>query len=156
MMIIRRIPMNALQKGVYSILMSKQEGNIIPVYDDVPEYQLDIDGNPLLDEEGSPIPVKLPYVTLGEFTYKRNGTKDTDIGDASQQLHIWSEYKGKKEVNQIADDLTAILTSWAIDLSDDGFKVIEQDVDFFEAFPEEVAGYHGVITFTSKIQNLGG
>jgi len=133
-MIIKRIPMNALQKGVYSILTTKQT---TPVYDDVPEGAM------------------FPYVTIGAFTCKSNGAKPTDIMDISLQLHIWSEYSGKMEVNGIADDITAVLTSWPIDLSADNFKVILQDVDFFEAFPEEIQGYHGVVTFISKIQNLG-
>lgn len=134
-MIIRRIPMNALQRGVYSILSQYQT---TPVYDDVPEN------------------AKLPYITLGAFTCKQTGNKTADICDISLQVHIWSEYEGKKEVNEIANDVTAVLTSWPIDLSAEGFNMMSQDVDFFEAFPEEVAGYHGVITFTAKIQNLGG
>jgi hypothetical protein len=127
--------MNALQMGVFSILSEKQT---TPVYDDVPE-----------DAE-------LPYITLGAFTCKQVGSKTADITDISQQIHIWSQYEGKREVNEIANDITAVLTAWPIDLSDEGFKVMSQDVDFFEAFPEEAGGYHGVVTFTAKIQNLGG
>lgn len=134
-MIIRRIPMDALQKGVFSLLSTKQT---TPVFDDVPED------------------AKFPFITLGAFTDKQTGNKTADIHDISLQIHIWSEYEGKKEVNEIANDVTAVLTSWPLDLSADGFNVMSQDVDFFEAFPEEVAGYHGVITFVAKIQNLGG
>ena len=134
-MIIRRIPMNGLQKGVFSLLATKQT---TPTYDDVPEE------------------ATFPFITLGAFTDKQTGNKTADIHDISLQIHIWSEYEGKKEVNEIANDVTAVLTSWPLDLSADGFNVMSQDVDFFEAFPEEVAGYHGVITFVAKIQNLGG
>jgi len=133
-MIIRRIPMNALQKGVYSILTQYQT---TPVYDDVPEG------------------AALPYVTLGAFTCKPGGNKTADISDISLQIHVWSEYAGKSEVNGIANDVTAVLTSWPIDLSADGFSCLSQDVDFFEAFPEETAGYHGVVTFVARVQNVG-
>lgn len=134
-MIIRRIPMNALQKGVYSILSAKQT---TPVYDDVPADAV------------------LPYITLGSFTCKQVGNKTADLVDVSLQIHIWSAYEGKREVNEIADDVTAVLTSWPLNLTADGFIANSQDIDFFEAFPEETAGYHGVLTFVSKIQNLGG
>jgi hypothetical protein len=127
--------MNALQTGVYSILSTKQT---TPVYDDVPSD------------------AALPYITFGAFTDKQDGNKTADVHDISLQVHIWSEYEGKKEVNEIANDITAVLTSWPIDLSADNFNVMSQDVDMFEAFPEETAGYHGVITFVAKIQNLGG
>ena len=133
-MIVRRIPMNALQEGVYSVLSTNQT---TPVYDDVPE-----------DAPGR-------YITFGAFTCKNTGNKTVDISEVSLQLHIWSDYCGKAEVNQIADDITAVLTSWPIDLSVKGFNVLSQDVYFFEAFQEEENGYHGVVTFVAKIQNLG-
>jgi len=130
--------MNALQKGVYSILMDKQKGDdVFPVYDDVPKDAV------------------FPYVTIGAFTCKQIGNKSADISEISLQLHIWSEYSGKMEVNKVADNITAILTSWPLDLSDDGFNVGSQDVDFFEAFPEEIQGYHGVVTFVARVQNIG-
>lgn len=134
-MIIRRIPMNVLQAGVFELLSTKQT---TPVYDDVSED------------------AALPYITLGAYTDKQTGNKTADIHDISLQIHIWSEYEGKKEVNEIANDITAVLTSWPLDLSEHGFNVMSQDVDFFEAFPEEVGGYHGVLTFVARIQNLGG
>lgn len=133
-MIRRRIPMNALQRGVYSILTNQTT----PVYDDVPPE------------------AALPYVTLGAFTCKQTGSKTADISDVSLQIHVWSAYEGKREVNEIANDLTAVLTAWPLDLADDGFKALAQDVDFFEAFPADEGGYHGVITFVAKIQNTGG
>jgi hypothetical protein len=133
--------MNALQKGVFSLLTNNVitvGEHVVKTYDAVPEDAV------------------LPYITLGSFTCKNLGNKTADIVDVSMQVHIWSAYEGKREVNEIADDVTAILTSLPIDLAVDGFNVMSQDVDFFEAFPEEPEGYHGVITFVAKIQNLGG
>lgn len=133
-MIIKRIPMNALQKGVYSILSTKQT---TPVYDDVPAC------------------AAMPYITIGAFTCKNAGNKTVDISDISLQLHIWSDYHGKAEVNGIANDVTTALTLYPLDLSNDNFNVMDQGVDFFEAFQEDEDGYHGVVTFVAKIQNLG-
>jgi hypothetical protein len=137
-MIIRRIPLDALQQGVYDILTTNlTEEDAIPIYDDVPDAAV------------------CPYITLGAFTNKFGGSKDVDISDVSLQIHIWSEYSGKTEVNTIANNVANVLTSWIIVLSAEGFNVIEQGIDMFEAFPEETTGYHGVLTFVARVQNIG-
>jgi len=134
MIIVRRIPLNALQKKIYELLTT---GQTTPVYDDVPPD------------------ASFPYITLGAFTCKQNGAKSLDMSDVSLQIDIWSEYCGKAEVNGIMDDIATLLSACPIDLSDDNFKVISQDIDFAEAFPEDNFGYHGVLTLVCKIQNLG-
>lgn len=133
MIIMRRIPMTALQTGLFNLLSA---GQTTPVYDDVPEDAV------------------FPYITIGAFTCKRVADKTSDIWDASIQLHIWSDYSGKAEINAVADDITTVVSSSAIEAP--GFFVISQDVDFFEAFPEEEFGYHGVLTVVVTIQNTGG
>ncbi len=125
--------MTALQTGLFSLLAA---GQTTPVCDDVPED------------------VVFPYITIGAFTCKRVADKTSDIWDASIQLHIWSNHNGKAEINAVADDIVTVITSAAIEAP--GFAVISQDVDFFEAFPEEEFGYHGVLTIVVTIQNIGG
>ena len=135
MIIKKRVPLVAFQTAMYALLTA---GQTTPVYDDVPEDAV------------------LPYVTFGGFTAKQSGTKTTNCWDISQQIHIWSEYQGKKEVNSIADDVSTVLSSVMLDLSAAGFKVIAQDVDFCEAWEEDDGGYHMAITFVAKVQDLGG
>jgi len=135
---IRRIPLIPLQAAIYNVLKPPIYIDGVPVYDNVPKK------------------ATLPYITLGAFTCRTNGAKRVDIADVSIQVQIWSTYSGKKQVNEIANDVMTILTSVPLDLSADNFKVMEQGCDMFESFPEETYGYHGVITFTVKIQNLGG
>jgi hypothetical protein len=133
--------MTALQTGVYRLLTDNVitvREHVVKTHDDVPEDAV------------------RPYITLGAFTCKPESNKTVDIFNISQQLHIWSDYNGKAEINEIANDVTNVLTSIPLDLSIDNFEVIDQDVDFFEAFSEEEGGYHGVITLIAKIQNLGG
>lgn len=125
--------MTALQTGLFSLL---SVGQTTPVYDDVPED------------------AAFPYITIGAFTCKRVADKTSDIWDASIQIHIWSNYRGKAEVNAVADDIATVISSAAIDAP--GFVVISQDVDFFEAFVEDEFGYHGVLTLVVTIQNTGG
>jgi hypothetical protein len=131
----RRIPLYILFDEVYRVLSTYQD--TCPVYDKVP------------------VKATPPYATLGEFTYKQVGSKDADVGNISLQIHIWSVYNGKSEVNEIADDLTQVLTSYPLDLSKNNFAVNDQDIDMFEAFPDSVEGYHGVLTFIAEVQNLG-
>ena len=130
----KRIPLLTLQKALYQVLINYQT---TPVFDDVPDD----------------IEIKLPYITLGAFTCRTNGTKINDITDVSLQIHIWSEYQGKKEVNEIANDIICVLGSVKLVLEDD-FKMLAQEITMFESFEEEETGYHGVITLDCRIENL--
>lgn len=133
-----RIPLVDFQDGLYLLLTGY--GQSVPVYDDVPEDAV------------------RPYITFGGFTCKQNGSKDSSVWDISQQIHIWSEFHGKREVNLVANDLSSLITcpEYKINLAASHFNVLSQDVDFFEAFEEDPNGYHGVLTCTAKIQDLGG
>lgn len=132
----KRIPLNALTKDLYILLSDNLS---VPVYDDVPED------------------AALPYITFGAFTCKSAGTKVNDISDVTINIDIWSEYQGKSEVNTIAHDVIGLLNqldSNSVDLSSDNFAFLAGEVDFFEAYPEDDNGYHGVITYLCKIGNL--
>jgi hypothetical protein len=130
----RRIPLVALITGLCTALTTYQT---TPVYDKVPSKAV------------------LPYISLGAFTCKPNNSKDSDIWDATIIIHIWSSYDGKFEVNEIMNDVSTVLSSAVIDLSADCFNVMQQDIDFGEAWEEDQFGYHGTLTFLAKIQNLG-
>ena len=128
----KRIPLNAFAKAMYNLLSTYQT---TPVFDDVPDD------------------VQAPYITFGLFTSKDAGTKTSDISDSTLTIDIWSDYNGKKEVNEIANDVIEVLNTGAFTLDDD-FKFISGQVDFFESFAEDDAGYHGVITYLAKIKNI--
>lgn len=132
---IRHIPFNFVHKGVSDILKEKQTTN---VYDQMTEESV------------------LPCVTFGSFTWKRDGAKAIDISNTSTELHIWSSDMGKKEVEEICNDVAAVLTAWELEADGTGFKCLEQDIDMVEVYEAENAGFHGVITFIAKIQYVGG
>lgn len=138
----RRIPLVAVQKAVYKLLQDNAitvNSKTVAVYDHIPRD-----------------PKPLPWITFGEFTHNSGAGKITEMGDIALRIHIWSKYQGKKEVNEIADDLTYLLTSLPLCFEDSGFITVSQDVTFFEAFEADPDGYHGVLTFNAKIQNIGG
>lgn len=128
-----RIPLVAFQTAIYSILSSSLS---VPVYDHVPAN------------------AKPPYITFGAFTGKSNGSKREDVKDISLQLSIWSNHKGKAQVNQIADELVNIITSIPVDMSADDFACLGIADDMFESFPVDGGLYHGVVTIMAKIQNV--
>lgn len=136
---ISRIPMMVFQEAVYELLSAKQGAKI---YDDVGAAN---------DEK-----IIFPCVSFGPYKCEPNGGKNIVIFDVTLALEIWSEYEGKKEINEIADDLSAVYTAWHLKLEDKGFCVIDQGIESLEAFPEEEHGYHGTLTIAAKIQQIGG
>lgn len=131
--------MTAFQTAVYKLLCEKQTAHI---YDDV--------GN------GESIEVSYPFVSFGAYRCEPSGAKNAVVFNVTLNLEIWSKYEGKKEINEIADDLAAAYTAWPLDLSAGGFSVIAQEIESLEAFPEETRGYHGTLSIAAKIQFIGG
>ena len=128
-----RVPLLAIQKALVKRL---RDGQTTPVFDDVANE------------------ARLPYISIGAINVKSDGSKDTAIYDVSIQLHLWSNYRGKKEINGMMDDVANVLSYAMLDTTEDNFKIINQEIDFFEAFAEDTLGYHGVITVVIKIQDM--
>ena len=83
-----------------------------------------------------------------------DGIRAKAFAQVTVQINIWSTYKGKFEINSIANRVIVLLQTKQIDLSEDEFLAVRQQVDFFEAYPEEETGYNGVISLIMLIQNL--
>jgi hypothetical protein len=131
--IIRRIPINALQKSIYEILTTKQT---TPVYDSIPKDAV------------------FPYIIISDYEFDIGGSKNVDICKVTFELEIWTKYEGKAEVNSIAEDMTNVLTAWPIDLSAENFNVLSQSVKGGKGARQD--GYfYGIVYFTAEIQNLG-
>ncbi len=133
-MIIRRIPINALQKGIYSILSQYQTTD---VYDGVPEN------------------AAMPYILISDYEYEVQGAKTTDITEITFELEVWTDYGGKAEVNSISEEIATVLTAWPIDLSEDNFKVLSQTVRGGRGTRQDDL-FYGIVYFVAQIQNLGG
>lgn len=129
----RRIPLNALQKGVYSILTQYQ---MTQVYDSVPQG------------------AEFPYITFSDYEYDITGSKDSNITELMLEIEIWSDYSGKSAINDIAEDIVNVLTDWPIDLSADGFRLISKDVKGGKG-ARAAEEFYGVVYFTARVQDLG-
>jgi len=68
------------------------------VYDDIPEQ------------------APYPYVTMGELTARDWSDKFEAGQEVYSTKHIWSQYKGKKEVTEMGDAILQALTKSPLDL----------------------------------------
>ena len=130
-----RWPDECLQEEIYKLLLAEQQ---TPVYDSVPRD------------------AALPYGALEEIEIDKGGDKTAAIYDVSQKIVFYSEYAGKTELNTIVNTVSGILSCVYIDLSAHRFKIISWDVNHKLAGHVEDYGYQQELTFTAKIQDLGG
>lgn len=69
-----------------------------------------------------------PYVLIGEMQTTRHGSKTTDGQDVTVTFHVWSAYKGDKQVHQMMDDVVQLITAYTWSLT--GFDVLQTRHEF--------------------------
>ena len=133
-----RLPNNVVQKALYKLLSTNKEYIGAPAYDFVPDDAL------------------LPFITLGNTITEDIGNKTQDDTKIEIQINIWSEYKGKYQINNIAERIINLITSTEgyLDCTEDGFQVYRQKVTTYEAYPEDATGYNAVINFVVYVNNM--
>lgn len=129
----KRLPNNAVHKALVAFLRNHTG---LAVYDYVPQEAV------------------LPFITLGTMTVQDKSTKTNDMTHLSAHIHIYSSYKGRYEINNLAEKLINLFGMEQLDLSPEEFYVNAQGVDFYETYPEDETGYSGVITLEVLIQNI--
>ena len=134
----KRLALNQLQAAVYKLLTNRdiwRDG--VDIYNNVP-------CNP-----------KFPFVVMGVgIDVVRNDAKNTDVADYDMPILIYSQYNGTRQINEIADDITNILSHVPLDLADEQFACLSTDITEFHSYPEETEGYRGYVVLRTKIQNL--
>lgn len=135
MIIIREVPLVALQKALFKAL---KDGQTTTIYGgDAPEG------------------AKLPYITFGSTTAKPILVKNAEMWNATINLEVWGNNKQRQVVNDILNDLVTISTFRGESLSMDNFDVVKVDVDLVETFPEQTTGYHGSMTLLFALSKKG-
>lgn len=131
----QRLPNNALGKALFKLLKEKLPD--VTVYDFVPEE------------------AAVPYVTIGTMVTNDISSKAETAYKVTIQINIWSEYRGKYEINKIAERIMGLLCSMDgyIDVTQDGFMAYQNTVDMYEAYPEDADGYNGVISLEIRIKD---
>ena len=91
-----------------------------------------------------------PFVALGEETAIDYSTKNTNGGETTINVHIWSQYKGSKETKQIMDRIHDLLHD--SDISVSGFNLINLRFEYSDIMrdPDGVTR-HGVMRFRAII-----
>ncbi len=128
----------AAQEAVYGALSSDATlktliGDPARLYDQVPPAAL------------------FPYVTLGDVVLRDFDTKDRSGFEQSVTLHIWSRYRGRKELKEIMNAVHSVLHG--ADLNVDGADYVDCR---FQTASTNLDGdgltFHGVMRFRMVVQ----
>lgn len=87
-----------------------------------------------------------PYIEIGETSAVPFDTKSWAGEDASILLHVWSQYRGRKECKQILDAIHATLHEAALTVSGHNFVLCRYQYSDVMRDPDGLT-YHGVIRF---------
>lgn len=94
-----------------------------------------------------------PYVVVGDHTAGEFDTDDVNGQETTVTLHIWSRYRGKREVRQIADAIYDALHDAALTIT--GQHSVYCFWEFAESVPEsDVQVQHEVTRFRIVTQEV--
>tara|TARA_Y100000114_G_scaffold105524_1_gene98774 strand:+ start:889 stop:1296 length:408 start_codon:yes stop_codon:yes gene_type:complete len=121
----------ALQQTIYNTLNNDSTLKTTlgcPVFDDVPSSQ------------------DYPFATIGEETSTEFGTKDLVGSQTTVNLHVWSQYKGAREVKNIMDRIHTLLHDTSLSVT--GFNLVNLRFEFADTLrdPDGITR-HGVMRF---------
>lgn len=106
------------------------------VYDDVPEQ------------------APYPYVAMGEMTATDWSDKFEPGQEVYSTLHIWSQYKGRKEVVEMGDAILQALTKSTLDLGPN-FRAALDELDMNEIIVDiDGITRHGIMRFKYLIEEV--
>jgi hypothetical protein len=124
-----------LQKALFSTLngsVTGMESASVSVYDDVPEN------------------TAYPYVVIGEESTSNNGSKDLDGLEHTITLHVWSQYRGRREIKEIMESVYSLLHNTAITVSGASLVNIRQEFSTTLAENDGITR-HGVMRFRAVV-----
>ena len=131
----RRFPNHAITKALVALISDNSE---VPITDHVDDQ------------------IELPYIVVGDINTNETDTKDETISTSIVQIDIFSDYMGRQELDSIAESVADILydENTVIDMSADGFQVVDGRIQSYETYEEEQFGYIGTITLEMIIQDV--
>lgn len=95
-----------------------------------------------------------PYVVMGEITAKDWSDKFEDGTEVYSTIHIWSQYHGRKEADEMADGILQALTSSTLDLGSN-FRAALDRLDGYNLIVDmDGKTRHGILRFKYLIEEL--
>ena len=128
-----------LQKTVFSALdgasITDYAGNAITgVFDDVPEN------------------TAYPYIRVGEETAIDSSAKDKDIFEHTLTIHIWSQYRGNRDIKEIMKQVHDTLHDSSLSVS--GASMVNMRQEFQTTLLEgDGITRHGVMRFRAVVSD---
>lgn len=137
---INTVPITALQMAVYQMLTKCISG--YPILDDSTPFE---DGKLLGDK----------LCIIGPITAVPQTTKkDTVMWDTTITIDLYSSYRGKKEVNEMINDVACVLT--CADLNLDNYHFLNGAVEMVEVRAEDwnddAIWQHGSVRINFKVE----
>ena len=128
-----------LQKAVFSALnggsITDAGGSAITgVFDDVPTE------------------TAYPYIRIGEETISDNSSKDKDIFEHTLTIHIWSQYRGNRDIKDIMKQVHDLLHDSSLTVS--GASMVNMRQEFHTTLIEgDGITRHGVMRFRAVVSD---
>ena len=128
-----------LQKAVFSALntgsITDASGSAITgVFDDVPTN------------------TAYPYIRIGEETLSDNSSKDKDSFEHTLTIHIWSQYRGNRDIKDIMKQVHDLLHDSSLTVS--GASMVNMRQEFHTTITEgDGITRHGVMRFRAVVSD---
>ena len=116
--------------------VARIEATSYTVYDDLPEQ------------------AAYPYVVMGEITARDWSDKFEPGQEVYSTKHIWSQYRGKKEVTEMGDAIMRALSASSLDLGPN-FRAVLQELDTNEIIIDiDGITRHGILRHRYLIEEV--
>ena len=100
----------------------------------------------------SPTNTAYPYIRIGEETVSDNSSKDKDIFEHTLTIHIWSQYRGNRDIKDIMKQVHDLLHNSSLTVS--GASMVNMRQEFHTTITEgDGITRHGVMRFRAVVSD---
>ena len=93
-----------------------------------------------------------PYIRIGEETLADNSSKDKDIFEHTLTIHIWSQYRGNRDIKDIMKQVHDLLHDSSLSVS--GASMVNMRQEFHTTLIEgDGITRHGVMRFRAVVSD---